>query len=85
MPFLARMTCVFMQPFAHWRSLAKLLNKFLRIFAKKHPQIPWQDIGRMRDKLIHHYFGVNLEVVWRTVQEDILPLQKTIEQMLAEI
>ncbi|MGE3800970.1 MAG: DUF86 domain-containing protein [Candidatus Kapaibacterium sp.] len=36
-----------------------------------YPDIEWQLMGRMRDKLIHNYFGVNLEVVWRTLQDDI--------------
>ncbi|MFQ5605531.1 MAG: DUF86 domain-containing protein [bacterium] len=33
---------------------------------KKHPHIPWQDISGMRDKLIHDYFGVDIEKVWLT-------------------
>lgn len=33
--------------------------------------IPWQSLAGMRDKLNHDYAGVSLEVVWRTVQEDI--------------
>ena len=39
----------------------------------------------MRDKLIHHYFGVNLGVVWKTVTEDISPLKKVVEQILDEM
>lgn len=35
------------------------------------PDVPWPRITNMRHRLIHDYFQVNLEVVWRTVQEDL--------------
>lgn len=38
----------------------------------------------IRDKLIHDYVSVNLEVVWKTVQEDLPPLLPQIERILAE-
>jgi uncharacterized protein with HEPN domain len=37
----------------------------------KHPQVPWREVARMRDKLVHDYFGVNAEVVWKTALEDV--------------
>jgi uncharacterized protein with HEPN domain len=42
-------------------------------------EIPWREITGMRNKLMHEYFGANMKVVWRTVQEDlpvIIPLLK---------
>ncbi len=39
----------------------------------------------MRDKLIHEYFGVNLELVWETVKKEIPELKKQIYQILKEI
>ena len=50
----------------------KLLSNELR---DKHSQIPWRQIARMRDTLIHRYFGVDLEQVWLTAQND-LPVLK---------
>ena len=38
----------------------------------------------MRDKLIHDYFGVDTEVVWNTVIEDILKLEEEIKQLLSD-
>lgn len=38
----------------------------------------------MRDQLIHHYFGVDLEVVWRVVEVEIGPLLGVVERLIAE-
>jgi len=46
---------------------------------KTYLEIPWQDVAGMRDKLIHDYFGVDIEKVWLTARED-LPVLK--EQVL---
>ena len=31
----------------------------------KYPAVPWKNITRARDRLIHHYFGINLDIVWQ--------------------
>lgn len=37
-------------------------------FKLKHDVIPWKDLAKVRDKLIHHYFGVNLDIVWNIIK-----------------
>lgn len=44
----------------------------------RHADIPWRDIIGMRSKLIHEYFGVDLEAVWKTAREDIVQLQRAL-------
>lgn len=59
----------------------KHLSRFIR---KKYPEILWQDIAGMRDKLIHGYFGVDLYAVWNTVKKDIPELKIQIQNIIAE-
>jgi len=58
---------------------AKNLSRDLK---NKHSGIPWRDITGMRDKLIHQYFGVNLELVWETLKEKLPELKKQVCQII---
>lgn len=51
-------------------------------FRVEHPEIPWRDMAGMRDKLVHEYFGVKLEVIWKTIKEEIPPLKPLFEKIL---
>ncbi len=48
----------------------------------KHTEIPWTDMALMRNRLIHVYFDVDLDVVWETVQNDLPDLKRKLENLL---
>ncbi|MEW6558308.1 MAG: DUF86 domain-containing protein [Elusimicrobiota bacterium] len=48
---------------------------------KDNPDIPWREIARMRDKIVHHYFEIDLEKVWKVVKEDIPVIKPSFEQI----
>lgn len=50
----------------------------------KYSDIPWKEIAGTRDIITHEYFGVNLERIWKTIKEDILPFKEQIEKILKE-
>ena len=52
---------------------------------EKYQHIPWKRIAGMRDKLIHEYHGVDLEIVWTVVKEELPPLKPFFENMLRDI
>ncbi len=46
----------------------------------RHPGIPWKDVAGMRDQLIHHYFGVNLKLVWGVVANRLEALHEAVSR-----
>lgn len=45
-------------------------------------EIPWAEVRGMRNVVIYEYFRVNLEIVWQTIQEDLMPLALSLWQLL---
>lgn len=54
-------------------------------FKKKYPQLPWAEAMGMRNKLIHEYFGVDLNLIWKTAKKDLPQLKTQIKNILDDI
>lgn len=54
-------------------------------FRNKHKEIEWKKITGTRDKLIHEYFGVNLELTYKIVKEDIPELKQKISKIIKDL
>lgn len=61
--------------------VAKLLSEDFR---KSNPEIPWSPMARMRDKLIHHYRGVDLREIWKAAELEIPKLLAFLNENLPE-
>lgn len=56
-------------------NVARLSDELLA----RHPDVPWSDIKRMRDRLAHHYEGTDYAVVWSTLSTDLATIRSHIE------
>ena len=53
-------------------------------FRIEHSELPWKSMIGMRDRLVHGYFDVNLDVVWETVTNDLPPLIEKLEKIVTK-
>jgi uncharacterized protein with HEPN domain len=50
-------------------------------YRTKHPDIPWKNMVALRNRLIHGYFDVDLDIVWDTVNTDLPPVVKLLKKL----
>ena len=53
-------------------------------FRKEHPDVPWQKIIGMRNRLIHVYFDIDYNIIWQTVKENLPPLIEQLQSILKD-
>jgi len=51
---------------------------------KTYPQVPWKDLAGVRDKMIHHYFGISYEIVWKIAREQLPQLLPQVRDLLSQ-
>ena len=62
--------------------IGEAVGKCFEKLKQRHSDVEWQDIKDFRNLLIHEYFGVDLEIVWRAVQDDLPALIDAINEIL---
>jgi uncharacterized protein with HEPN domain len=59
----------------------KQLSPALR---SKHADVPWKRVAGMRDKMIHDYFGVDWQLVWKVVEKELRAFAERVRSILSE-
>ncbi len=64
--------------------IGEAANNIPSEFKTVHHNIPWREMISMRNKVLHEYFGVDLEILWKTTHEDLQQLKQNIERLAKE-
>lgn len=54
-------------------------------FKKNHPEVEWEPIICMRHVLVHGYYQIRDEIVWRTIETELQPLKEHIKEIVADL
>ena len=63
-------------------------NKLVRYhdeFIKQYPDVPWEDMYWMRNRISHGYFSIDFEIVWKTIEQDLPTLEEQIQNIYKKI
>ena len=63
--------------------IGEAVGKLPEFMKDRFPDVPWQDIKDFRNLLAHEYFGIDLQIVWNTIQSDLPQLLTAVKEMLA--
>lgn len=66
----------------HLQIIGEAAARISEEFRKTYSEIPWSKIIGMRNILVHDYFGIDTEIVWRAVESDLLALKQNITKMI---
>lgn len=50
-------------------------------FIARHPNVPWRQAAGLRNRIVHDYFGLDLEIIWEVIQHDLPRLRQQLENL----
>ena len=62
--------------------IGEAVKNFPNKLKSEYPQVPWKEITGTRDKAIHEYFGIDEDILWKTIKDDLPPFKKQISEIL---
>ena len=62
--------------------MGELVTKIDQAFEEEHPEVHWRQLYGLRNRIVHDYEGVNLQLVWQIIQEDLPELKNQLTQIL---
>lgn len=65
--------------------IGEAASRISEVTRLEYPEIPWQDIIGMRNRLIHGYFDVNVKLVWNTVKNNLPALNKSLKEIIQKV
>jgi uncharacterized protein with HEPN domain len=64
--------------------IGEATRRFLPDFTDRYPEVPWRKVAGMRNRIVHDYFGLDLEIIWQVVQSDLPALKTALEGLAPE-
>ncbi len=69
----------------HIQVIGEAAANLSQAFRESHTELPWPDIVSMRNVVVHHYFGIDLNQIWDTVNIDLPKLESAIQEILQKM
>lgn len=65
--------------------IGEAVRNIPREIKAKNPEVAWNEIKGMRNKVVHEYFGIDEEILWKTIQDDLPIFKKQIAKLLKTV
>lgn len=61
--------------------IGEAANRLPDEFKGKHPEVEWHKVVGLRNRIIHDYFGIDLEIIWQIIHRDLPALRQTLSKI----